>query len=131
MLLFVLSFVLAGCYSVDSSVGSTVDSDGRPRIFHADYNRVWNAAIDTLVKHRFIIRQMSKEDGFITTDKRESIYSRTWVSIRLTRMDGAVKVAVSDYHEELDRTANPPYWHNGLSSWRLRKGILDSIESRL
>jgi len=132
MLLFVLSFALTGCVLVDFIFPPyPPPGAGDPRVFTAPYDRVWNAAIDALDKRGYVIRQMSKEDGYITTDKNEYRYSRTKVSIRLIRVNGTVRVEIRDYREELNYDANPPYWGRGIPSWRLRKGILDDIESKL
>jgi hypothetical protein len=100
-------------------------------LFRADYGRVWNATLDTLDELGYVILQMNKYDGYITTGMKEETRSRDKVGIRLSRDGGSVRVMVNVYSEELVKTSDSPYWRKTSSEGRREKKIRDKMASKL
>jgi hypothetical protein len=99
--------------------------------FRSEYYRVWIAALTTLDEFGYVITQMSKADGYITTGMKEDTRTREKLSMRLTRGDGFVNVKVNVFNEELVRTIDPPYWRERQSSGALEKMIRDRMALKL
>jgi hypothetical protein len=72
-----------------------------PRVFYADYDRVWGAAIDTLDELGFVIVQMRKSDGYISTDKRERDNKRVKLSLRFFKDGEGIYVKITESREAL------------------------------
>lgn len=104
---------------------------GMPRYFQADYNRVWNAVLDALDEEGYVIAQMSKADGYVTTDRMESGYNRTKLSVRLVRENDTVKVTINEFTQALDLSSQKPYWKDRPASGGYQQMILDDVGKRL
>ncbi|MBI5491994.1 MAG: outer membrane protein assembly factor BamC [Deltaproteobacteria bacterium] len=131
-----------GYISDKSSVWAYIISLDSPEIlgtalFHADYDRVWDAVVDTLDERGFVIKHMRKEEGYITTEvKKDDSNFRIKVSARLVRTNDGVRVSVSEYSQSSQVYGKSngrflTYWQEEAPSGEYRKGILDDIESRL
>jgi hypothetical protein len=72
-----------------------------PKTFYADYGRVWAAAVDTLDEMGFVIAQMRKSDGYISTDKRERDGERIKVSLRFFKDGEGIYVKITESQELL------------------------------
>ncbi|TAN59834.1 hypothetical protein EPN18_09775 [bacterium] len=71
-LILAFLFLLVGCLPPPQQI-----LPNTPQAYTADFNNVWNAAIDTLDNLGFTPAQMQKEDGFLTTERKtfsSSIY---------------------------------------------------------
>ncbi len=132
--LFVLLIFLvpAGCYHRQENY----IPPGMPRLFNADYDRVWDAVVDTLDERGFVIKHMRKEEGYIATElKRDNGY-RIKVSVRLVSANDAVNVTVSDYSESskvYDERNNRllHFWQENGPSGEYQQRMLDEIEAKL
>jgi hypothetical protein len=100
-------------------------------LFPADYNKVWNAALDTLDESGFVIMQMDKLDGYISTERKEGIAYRNKISLRLTRERGGVMVRVNVYSEELRGSGEGEYWREIASGGARASMIRDDMASKL
>lgn len=106
-------------------------------LFRDDYDRVWDAALDTLDEHGFVIKHMRKKDGYITTEMRkQDVYFRIKISVRLARVDDAVRVTVNDYSESAqvyDEVNHRPlrFWQGNAPSGEYRREIIIGIEEKL
>lgn len=131
-LVFVLAF--AGCAATPPSRPADLRS---ALTFEADYDRVWAAALDVLDQRGFVIAQMAKEDGYITTDiKQMGGWLRGKLSLRLVREDGLVRVTVNSYTEELESRDGLKddiiyYWDESGRYRYLEDKVLKEIDSRL
>lgn len=129
-IVIVLLPLLSGCTFLFGEPRPYVEP-GVPRVFRADYNTVWNAVLDTIDDNGYVIIQMSKEDGYITTAMKESGYSKRKLSIRFLRTGDGVSVTINDYSEMLSTTSKTPYWREtGPHGW-YQQVLLDEVSSRL
>lgn len=101
---------------------------------NVDFDSVWDAAIDTLNEQGYVIAIMRKEEGYIATQMKNSLwYWRNKLGIRLYRENDAVKVRVVIYAEKLsgyDDKKNP-YWIETGTIGIPGQRILDEIGERL
>jgi hypothetical protein len=100
-------------------------------LFRTDYDKVWNAALDTLDESGYVIMQMDKLDGYISTGKKEGTSSRSKVSMRLTRERGGVMVRVNVYSEELRGSGEESYWREIASGGGRASMIRDKMALKL
>ena len=100
-------------------------------LFRADYGKVWNAALDTLDESGFVIMQMDKLDGYISTERKEGVAYRNKISLRLTRERGGVMVRVNVYSEELRGSGEGEYWREIASGGARASMIRDDMASKL
>ncbi|MBI5491995.1 MAG: hypothetical protein HY893_03585 [Deltaproteobacteria bacterium] len=110
---------------------------GVPRLFNENYDKVWDAVVNTLNERGFVINQMRKEEGYIDTkNRKEGAYNRERISVRLVKMDSEVKVTVQDYEEYagfsfINNKAVVSHWKEGEPSGLYQQRILDDIEKKL
>lgn len=154
-LLILCFLVFAGCESLSVTRSILFPSyedkniPNNPQIFHGSFDTVWNAALDSLDELGFVIAQMKKEDGYITTQEKEvpeKIYARgneefstvikerVKVSIRLSQSDDSVKVTVNSYVERLlkdNMTPKMKYWAERTSNGLLESRIKNKIAAKL
>ena len=116
----------------------------------AMYDRVWDAAIDTLFELGLPIAFMSKPDGYMVTDRewdKTKInlprYSpdRVRVTMRFIRTNDSINVKISSAEEgkevlniwtSFSKDRQPfPYWEVEGPSPHLEKAIVDRISSKL
>lgn len=102
----------------------------------AGYNSVWSAALDTLDEYGYVVRQMSKEDGYISTDKKDVGDSRDKIAIRFFRKDDRVTVKVTPYFERRERFVHVDksfdyYWRETSSTGVLEQKIINGILSKV
>lgn len=105
-----------------------------PQSYMADYNSVWQAALDSLDELGFVIAAMSKEDGYITTQMKGRDRVRDKVSINITGAEGSVNVKVSLYSEYFRQTgvkAWDGYWVETTSDGYMEVEIKELIASKL
>ena len=100
-------------------------------LFRADYNRVWNAALDALDDSGYVIMQADKLDGYISTGRKENIHSRNKISLRLTRERGGVMVRVNQYFEKLIGSGAGAHWREIPGSVGSARMIRDDMASKL
>lgn len=128
-----------------------------PRSYSTDYDKVWNAAIDTLDELGYIPLQMQKDDGFITTERRvfsSAVYGikksatsfqeafaksasgslpgieveRIKITIRIAKQDGLAVVRVNPYIEHQSGTAP---WKHMESNGHFEKMVQDRLAVKL
>jgi hypothetical protein len=107
-----------------------------PQYYRADFDRVWNAAIYTLDDLGYVIIQMRKEDGYISTDIKDHGRWRNKIRIRLSSENNLVKVTINGYYEDLKETTRSDgtilnYWVERKGTGSLEQMIKDEIASRL
>lgn len=103
-----------------------------PRTYQAQYDRVWDAALDTVDEMGFVVAVMNKDDGYISTEMKESVDSRKKVSLRLTRLsEDSVRVSVKSYKENLVTDVDFQYWTEVESEGFLEDEIKRNIASKL
>ncbi len=104
-------------------------------LFHADYDSVWEAAIDTLDEKGFVIKQMKKDEGYLLTDFKKDVKYREKISVRLKKEDADIRVTIREYAESLvniaERDKDISYWKEEPASGHYRKMILDEIAAKL
>jgi hypothetical protein len=108
-ILILLTFTtLAGCIylSEPEFISDT------PEYYRTDYNTVWRAAVDTLGELGFVIVQMNKSEGYISTDRMEKNERRVKVSLRFSVSSKFVKVRIISSSEMLhiSETTNDAKW---------------------
>lgn len=100
--------------------------------FQADYDRVWNAALDALDESGYVIMQMDKYGGYISTGMKVETRSRDKVNLRLKREQGSVIVKIKLYGQKLIETSDTPYWEETRSGGVFEmKMIRDKMASKL
>jgi hypothetical protein len=93
LLLITILFGLSGCSFTDYELYG-------PDVFYDDYSKVWAAAIDTLDEAGYVIVQMRRSDGYISTDRRERGGWRVKLSLRFYNTEGdGVQVQITDVCE--------------------------------
>ncbi|MBI5491996.1 MAG: hypothetical protein HY893_03590 [Deltaproteobacteria bacterium] len=138
LFVFLLFMVSAGCYVQHEKYVPA----GVPRFFNEDYDRVWDAVVDTLDERGFVINQMRKEEGYVDTkNKQLSAYERERVTIRLLKEEHGVSITVSDHPETAElrfkfkknnqSDSSIAYWKQGVPSGEYQQWILDHIEAKL
>lgn len=126
--------MLAGCGTLWGAItGNTTPSvqSGIPRTFNMAYDMVWDAVLDTVDDNGYVITQMSKTDGYITTGMKESGNWRSKITVRLLRTSEGVRVTINDYSEKLSITGDLRFWRGmGQDGW-YQQVLLDEVGSRL
>jgi hypothetical protein len=96
LLLIAVLLLFTGCYLPEYH-----KPVNPPKVFYADYGRVWDAAVDTLDEMGFVIVQMRKSNGYISTDKRERDNRRVKVSLRFLKDGEGIYVKITESTTEL------------------------------
>lgn len=115
-----LLLLLTGCSSLFGTRSSREVIPNEPRTYVAEYGRVWNSALDTLDELGYVIAQMDKTDGYITTELSDSGSDRSKVSLRIVGKGNEVTVNVNLYSTSI---------YSG--SGRFEKLIKDTIAEKL
>lgn len=146
-----LLILLSGCGPFTNIFypSAEINIPNTPREYKAGYDAVWRAAIDSLDELGFVIEQMKKEDGYISTDKQVSKDAafgrnpsafarvreeRVKVSLRISWDDGSVRLTVTPYIEQRIQDSMTPklrYWIKAESNGALEEAIKRKIASKL
>jgi hypothetical protein len=114
--------LLAGCgflsNSFDRSSYAPSPIPNEPRTYIAEYGKVWNSALDTLDYLGYVIAQMDKADGYITTGKQDIGSNRTKVSLRIVGAGPEVTVVKVNIYLEVKSTYTHPDTGATSYSWR-------------
>jgi hypothetical protein len=112
LLVCVLFFSLAGCFS-----GPRTSTTFLPDYYKTDYDRVWNSAIDTLDELGFVILNMRKAEGYLSTDWRERKGVRYKVAMRFSISGELVRVKITSSKGLLifDKIDNRYEWVDGTN----------------
>jgi hypothetical protein len=108
-----------------------------PRIYVAEYGKVWNSALDVLDEEGYVIAQMDKSNGYIATERKEGERYRDKVSLRILDKGEEVTVIVNYYFEEkttythLSTGATSYSWWETGSDGYFEKGIQNEIAEKL
>jgi hypothetical protein len=108
-----------------------------PRIYRAEYDRVWSSALDTLDERGYVIAQMDKADGYITTERKKGNWYRSKISFRIVVVGTDVTVKVITYSERKKKDINYSthetsyYWVEDESDGHFEKDIKDKIAEKL
>ncbi len=88
----------AGCATMNYPPQS--DRPSGPFYYEADYDEVWDAAVDSITELEFRIIVMNKAEGFIATDMKDtSPYSRSGIDVRVRSLDGFIRVELIESFE--------------------------------
>ncbi len=102
---------------------------------NADFDSIWNAALNTLEELDYVTETMSKEEGYITTEMRtQKNKDKDKVSIRLSHMNDSVMIEVASfrlYFKEVNKEAGSGFWYEKKADGYLEQRIKETIDSRL
>ena len=142
-LLLVMLFLFVGCVPQSTIIPNT------PQNYQAEYNKVWNAAVDSIDELGFTAAQLNKEEGYITTSKEETtqVYGqmtgpellllmipkeRVKITIRLTKEGESIRVNVVSFIERFNsQSILPNKWSQVESNGTLEKEIQEKIKAKL
>lgn len=66
LFVLVLCFGIAGCASTQSI--KKLENQGTKQIFTANYEKVWEAAVNACNRNSLTIKELDKENGYISAD---------------------------------------------------------------
>jgi uncharacterized lipoprotein len=127
LIVCLLFFSLMGC------LGNIKSSTFTPDYYKTDYDRVWNAAVDTLDELGFVILHMKKDEGYVSTDKRELYDVREKVSIRISRMDKLFRVTINSSRDILVHldSSNRSEWIKGPRNTSIHMQIKERMFEKI
>lgn len=103
---------------------------------NAGFDSVWNATLNSLEALDYVIEEMSKEEGYITTKMRtQKNKDKDKVSIRVSRVNDSAAVAdISSFilrFHEVNKETGFGYWQKKDADGYLEQQIKETIASRL
>lgn len=146
-----LVLLLAGCVTTPQVITIT------PVIYQINFDRLWRATVDTLDELGFSISHADKNDGYITTEKRNTSRleglanatygqqrmstaltggvdeERTKVSVRITKVESGFEVKIKTFieHHEVNSGIDPRWVEvetNGKLEAKLQQKIAEKIK---
>ena len=103
---------------------------------NAGFDSVWSATLNSLEELGYVIEEISKEDGRITTKMRtQKNKDKDKVSIRVFRVNDSAAVEVTSsfrlHFHEVNKETGFGYWYKKDADGYLEQQIKETIASRL
>ncbi|MBI4950020.1 MAG: hypothetical protein HY955_07750 [Deltaproteobacteria bacterium] len=92
------------------------------------YDRMWRVVRDSIDELGYVLAQMNKEDGYMSTNIKNDGDTRSKLTVWLTKEDEYIEVIVKARSESLFKTPQYKRWEPDAQAFQYKQRLLDKIK---